>query len=151
MTTKAPQHEADAVKVLLVEDDPGDVELTTEALQAAKLSVNLNVVSDGAEAMDFLRRVGQYSNAPKPDLVLLDLNMPKKDGREVLQDIKSDPALTSIPVVILTTSDADEDIMKAYDLGANCYVTKPVGFEQFTHVVRSVGNFWFMIVKLPGR
>ena len=139
------------VSVLLVEDDPGDVDLTKEALAATHLDVDLSVVVDGQEAMQYLRREGQYINAAKPDLVLLDLNMPRKDGREVLHDIKKDPDLTTIPVVVLTTSDADEDVHRAYDLGANCYVTKPAGFEQYAHVVKSVGNFWFVVVKLPGR
>ena len=140
-----------AVEVLLVEDDPGDIELTKEAIEKARLSINLNVVRDGEEAMTYLRRKGEFDKAVRPDLVLLDLNMPRKDGREVLREIRSDPDLTSLPVVILTTSDADEDILRTYDLGANCYVTKPVGLEQFMKVVQTVGNFWFMIVKLPGR
>jgi CheY-like chemotaxis protein len=140
-----------AVEVLLVEDDPGDIELTKEAIEKARLSINLNVVRDGEEAMAYLRRKGEFANAVRPDLVLLDLNMPRKDGREVLREIRADPDLTSLPVVILTTSDADEDILRTYDLGANCYVTKPVGLEQFMKVVQTVGNFWFMIVKLPGR
>lgn len=140
-----------AVEVLLVEDDPGDIELTKEAIEKARLSINLNVVRDGEEAMAYLRRKGEFANAVRPDLVLLDLNMPRKDGREVLREIRSDSDLTSLPVVVLTTSDADEDILRTYDLGANCYVTKPVGLEQFMKVVQTVGNFWFMIVKLPGR
>ena len=139
------------IEVLLVEDDLGDVELTKEAIEEAKLAINLNVVRDGNEAMAYLRREGVYANAVKTDLVLLDLNMPRKDGREVLRDLRNDPNLTHIPVVVLTTSDADEDIFNSYDLGANCYVTKPVGLEQFMKVVQSIRDFWFMLVQLPGR
>ena len=137
------------IEVLLVEDDLGDVELTKEAIEATRLAVKLSVVRDGEEAMVYLRKEGSYADAASPDLVLLDLNMPRKDGREVLRDMKDDPILTHIPVVVLTTSDSDEDIMKSYDLGANCYVTKPVGLEQFMKVVQSIGDFWFMFVKLP--
>lgn len=137
------------IEVLLVEDDLGDVELTKEAIEATRLAVKLSVVRDGEEAMAYLRKEGGYADAASPDLVLLDLNMPRKDGREVLRDMKDDPVLTHIPVVVLTTSDSDEDIMKSYDLGANCYVTKPVGLEQFMKVVQSIGDFWFMFVKLP--
>jgi chemotaxis family two-component system response regulator Rcp1 len=138
-----------SIEVLLVEDDLGDVELTKEAIEATRLAVKLSVVRDGEEAMAYLRKEGNYADAASPDLVLLDLNMPRKDGREVLHDMKDDPILTHIPVVVLTTSDSDEDIMKSYDLGANCYVTKPVGLEQFMKVVQSIGDFWFMFVKLP--
>jgi len=137
------------VEILLVEDNPGDVRLTREALREGKVRNNLYVVSDGVEALEFLRRQGQHIDAARPDLILLDLNLPRKDGREVLQDIKSDPALRHIPVVVLTSSQADQDIIRAYDLHANCYVTKPVDFEQFIHVVRTIENFWFSIVKLP--
>jgi chemotaxis family two-component system response regulator Rcp1 len=137
------------VEILLVEDNPGDVRLTREALREGKVRNNLYVVSDGVEALAFLRRQGQHIDAARPDLILLDLNLPRKDGREVLQDIKSDPALRHIPVVVLTSSQADQDIIRAYDLHANCYVTKPVDFEQFIHVVRTIENFWFSIVKLP--
>lgn len=137
------------VEILLVEDNPGDVRLTREALREGKVRNNLYVVSDGVEALEFLRRQGQHTDAARPDLILLDLNLPRKDGREVLQDIKSDPALRHIPVVVLTSSQADQDIIRAYDLHANCYVTKPVDFEQFIHVVRTIENFWFSIVKLP--
>ena len=137
------------IEVLLVEDDLGDVELTKEAIEATRLAVNLSVVRDGEEAMTHLLKEGSYADAASPDLVLLDLNMPRKDGREVLRDMKDDPTLTHIPVVVLTTSDSDEDIVKSYDLGANCYVTKPVGLEQFMKVVQSIGDFWFMFVKLP--
>jgi two-component system response regulator len=137
------------IEVLLVEDDLGDVELTKEAIEATRLAVKLSVVRDGEEAMAYLRKEGSYADAASPDLVLLDLNMPRKDGREVLRDMKDDPILTHIPVVVLTTSDSDEDIVKSYDLGASCYVTKPVGLEQFMKVVQSIGDFWFMFVKLP--
>jgi len=140
-----------AIEVLLVEDDLGDVELTKEAIEEARLAINLNVVRDGNEAMIYLRREGVHTNAVRTDLVLLDLNMPRKDGREVLRDLRNDPNLTHIPVVILTTSDADEDILNSYDLGANCYVTKPVGLEQFMTVVQSIRDFWLMLVELPVR
>jgi two-component system response regulator len=139
------------IEVLLVEDDPGDVELTREALDASKLSVNLRVVEDGEKAMDYLRRFGPYAGVAKPDLVILDLNLPRKDGRQVLADIKSDPALRSIPVVVLTTSGAADDIGRMYALGANCYITKPIGMTQFATVVQSIESFWFTIVKLPTR
>ena len=139
------------LEILLIEDDPGDVELTEETLQDSKLFLRLHTVPDGIEAMAFLSRNGDYANAPKPDLILLDLNMPKKDGREVLSEIKRDAELKTIPVVILTTSQADEDVAKSYDLGANCYITKPVGLEQFVQVVESIEEFWFTVVKLPSR
>lgn len=139
------------VEILLVEDSPSDVDLTREALEDAKIRNNLHVVADGVEAMAFLRRQGKYENAPRPDLVLLDLNLPKKDGREVLAELKSDPSLERIPVVILTTSEAEEDVLRSYELHANCYVTKPVDLDQFVKVVRSIENFWLEIVKLPAR
>lgn len=139
------------LEILLVEDDPGDVELTKEALIDSKLLTHLHVVQDGEEAMTFLRREGEHDNAPKPDLILLDLNLPKKDGRQVLKEIKEDDDLKMIPVVILTTSTAEEDILKTYKLGANCYITKPVGLEQFIKVVEAIDNFWFTVVKLPTR
>jgi chemotaxis family two-component system response regulator Rcp1 len=137
------------IEILLVEDNEGDVRLTKEALKENKMRNNLNVVSDGVEAMNFLCRQWIYARAPHPDLILLDLNLPKKDGREVLAEIKSDEDLKRIPVVILTTSKAEEDIVKTYNLHANCYVTKPVGFDEFAVVVRSIENFWLTIVKLP--
>jgi CheY-like chemotaxis protein len=137
------------VEVLLVEDSEGDVRLTREALKEAKVHNNLSVVKDGVEAMAFLRREGKYSAAPRPDLVLLDLNMPRKDGRAVLAEVKADPELRRIPVVILTTSKAEEDILRSYDLHANSYVTKPVDFEQFMNVVRSIEDFWLTVVKYP--
>lgn len=139
------------VKVLLVEDDPSDVELTIETLKDSKLVINLNVVKDGAEALAYLKREAPYVDAIRPDLILLDLNLPKKDGREVLCEIKNDDTLKLIPVVILTTSSADEDIVKSYNYGANCYITKPVGLDQFARVVKTIENFWFTIVKLPPR
>lgn len=137
------------VEILLVEDSPGDVRLTKEALKEGKVLNNLNVVGDGVEALAFLRREGPYVNMTRPDLILLDLNLPKKDGREVLEAIKNDPDLKRIPVVILTTSSAEKDVLKSYDLHANCYVTKPVDFEQFITVVKSVEDFWLTVVKLP--
>ncbi len=137
------------IEVLLVEDNPGDAELTRIALQDSKISINLNVVEDGVEAMAFLRRQDNYARKPHPDIVLLDLNLPRKDGREVLAEIKSDDKLKRIPVVVLTTSQSEEDILKAYNLAANCYITKPVDFDQFVKIVQSIENFWFAIVKLP--
>ncbi len=137
------------IEILLVEDNPGDVILTEEALRDDKLKVTLNVVNDGEEAMDFLNRRGAHTNAPRPDLILLDLNLPKKDGREVLAEIKNDPLLKSIPVVILTTYQAEEDILKAYALNANCYVQKPIDLDQFIKVVKNIESFWFTVVKLP--
>ncbi|WP_224095410.1 response regulator [Nostoc sp. MS1] len=137
------------IEVLLVEDNPGDAELTRIALEDSKISVNLNIVEDGVEAMAFLRKQDKYTNVPHPDIVLLDLNLPRKDGREVLAEIKTDNSLKRIPVVVLTTSQAEEDIIKAYNLAANCYITKPVDFDQFVRIVQSIENFWFAIVKLP--
>ena len=137
------------VEILLVEDDPADVLLTQEALLGSKIRNNLHVVDDGVEALAFLRQEGTYRDVPRPDLILLDLNMPCKDGREVVADIKEDPGLKAIPVAVLTTSSQDEDILKSYELHANCYITKPVGLEQFATVVQSLDDFWFTIVKLP--
>jgi chemotaxis family two-component system response regulator Rcp1 len=137
------------VETLLVEDNPGDVRLTVEALKEGKICNNLSVAADGVAAMAILRREGEHADAPRPDLILLDLNLPKKDGREVLVEIKQDPDLRRIPVVILTTSSDEADILKSYNLHANCYITKPVNFDQFTAVVRSVEDFWFSIVRLP--
>ncbi|WP_235115399.1 response regulator [Desmonostoc muscorum] len=137
------------IEVLLVEDNPGDALLTRIALEDSKISIHLNVVEDGVEAMAFLRKQEKYVNAAHPDIVLLDLNLPKKDGREVLAEIKADENLKRIPVVVLTTSQAEEDIIKAYNLSANCYITKPVDFDQFVKIVKSIENFWFAIVKLP--
>ena len=141
--------EARPVEVLLVEDNPGDVRLTREALRDGKVSNHLSVVTDGVEALKFLRRQEPYADAPRPDVVLLDLNLPKKDGREVLREIKGDPALRTIPVVILTSSEAERDISGAYALQANCYITKPVDLDQFITVVKSIEDFWFSVVKLP--
>jgi CheY-like chemotaxis protein len=137
------------IEILLVEDSPSDAELTKEALHEGHVINNLQVVTDGEQALAFLRREGRYQSAPRPDLILLDLNLPKKDGREVLAEIKSDPSLKRIPVVVLTTSQEESDIMAAYGFNANCYITKPVDLEQFIHVVQSVDNFWLNIVTLP--
>ena len=137
------------IEILLVEDNPADVRLTTEALKEEKFYNNLHVVTDGVEAIAFLRREGKYAKAVRPDLILLDLNLPKKDGREVLKEIKSDDNLKAIPVVILTVSQAEEDIFKSYSLSANCYITKPVDLDQFMKVIRSIQEFWLTIVKLP--
>jgi len=139
------------IEILLVEDNPGDVRLTVEALKDGKVSNRLSVVGDGVEAMAFLRREGRFANAPRPHLILLDLNLPKKDGREVLAEVKQDPNLKRIPVVILTTSQAEHDILRSYELHANAYITKPVDFEHFMGVVKSVEDFWLTIVKLPPR
>ena len=137
------------IEILLVEDNHGDVRLTMEAFKEAKLMNRISVVEDGIEALAFWRREGKYSEAPRPDFILLDLNLPKKDGREVLAEIKADQDLRRIPVVILTMSQAEEDILKTYDLHANCYVTKPVGLDQFMEVVHSIEDFWLSIVMLP--
>ncbi len=137
------------IEILLVEDNAGDVRLTKEALNTVKFSNKIHVVWNGEEAMAFLRREGEFSNAPRPDLILLDLNLPRKDGRDVLAEIKTDEDLKRIPVVILTTSSDEEDILKTYDLHANCYVTKPVDLEQFIKVLKAIDEFWLSIVKLP--
>ena len=137
------------IEILLVEDNPADVRLMQEGLKETKLHNSINVVYDGVEAMAFLRREGNYASTPRPDLILLDLNLPKKDGREVLQEIKSDKQLRQIPVVVLTCSEAEQDIVRAYDSHANCYITKPADFDQFVKVVRSIEDFWFTIVRLP--
>jgi CheY-like chemotaxis protein len=140
---------ARAVDILLVEDNPGDVELAREGLRACKIRNTLHVVADGLEASAFLHRTGAYASRPRPDIILLDLNLPKRDGRDLLREIKEDKDLKQIPVVILTTSAAEEDIVRSYTLHANCYVTKPLGIDQFLQVVRAIENFWFTIVKLP--
>lgn len=137
------------IEILLVEDNPGDVRLTLEALKESKVLNNLNVVGDGVDALAFLRREGKHANAPYPDLILLDLNLPKKNGIEVLSEIKEDPKLRRIPIVILTVSKDEEDILKSYDLHANCYITKPVNLDQFMKIVKSIEEFWLTIVKLP--
>lgn len=137
------------IEILLVEDNPADVRLTREALKDAKVLNNLSVVMDGEEAMAFLRRQGRHAEAPRPDLILLDLNLPRKDGREVLAEVKEDESLRSIPVVILTTSKSEADILRSYDLHANCYIAKPVGLEEFLRVVESIEEFWLSVVRLP--
>ena len=138
-----------AIEILLVEDSPGDVRLTQEALRDAKIQNNLQVVTDGEEAIAFLRRTGSYTEVPRPDLILLDLNLPKKDGREILAEIKADASLKTIPVVILTTSESEADILQSYQLHANCYITKPADLEGFMKVVRSIEGFWLSIVRFP--
>lgn len=140
---------ADLISVLLVDDDPGDVLLVREAFQDHKVGNLLSVVSDGVEAVEYVRAQGSYSDASRPDLILLDLNLPRKSGIEVLQEIKSDPALSTIPVVVLTTSEAEEDILRAYKLHANAYITKPVDFEQFARIVHQIDEFFIGLVKLP--
>lgn len=137
------------IEILLVEDNPGDVRLTKEAMKEGKVLNRISVVTDGVEAMDFLRKSGKYLLAPRPDLILLDLNLPRKDGREVLAEIKQDPQLKRIPVVILTTSQAEQDIIKTYELYANCYICKPVDLDQFLTVARLIEDFWLTVVKLP--
>lgn len=138
------------IELLLVEDSEPDVRLTREALKEAKMWNNLWVVEDGVEAIEFLRRSGRYADSPRPDLILLDLNLPRKDGRQVLLEIKADPSLRRIPVVVLTTSRDEADVLRAYDLHANCYITKPVDFNRFMEVVRSIEDFWLTVVRLPG-
>jgi two-component system, chemotaxis family, response regulator Rcp1 len=138
-----------AIEILLVEDNPGDARLTLEALKEGRVLNHLTVINDGAEALAYLRRQGQDSNSSQPDLILLDLNLPKKDGREVLAEIKSDENLKNIPVIVLTTSAAPEDVKKAYGNHANCYITKPVDLDQFLKVVQSIESFWLSLVKLP--
>ena len=138
-----------SAEILLVEDDPADVELTRETMADAKVVTRLHVVGDGLEALAFLRREGEYRKAPRPDLILLDLNMPRMDGRTFLSELRADPHLKAIPVVVLTTSQTEEDILKSYQLGANCYITKPVGLAEFTKVVGAIEEFWFTIVCLP--
>jgi len=137
------------IDILLVEDNPGDATLTTEALKDGRLSNRIHLAEDGVEALAFLHRNGKYGDAPRPDLILLDLNLPRKDGREVLEEIKADEDLKRIPVVVLSTSGAEQDIIKSYDLHANCYVCKPVDLTQFMKIVRSIEDFWFSIVRLP--
>ena len=148
---RAMNENLNVIEVLLVEDDPGDVVLIREAFEHNKVHNALHVVSDGVEALEFLRREGEYADAPRPDLMLLDLNLPRKDGREVLAEVKADPDLRTIPVVVLTTSEAEEDIVRSYDLHANAYVTKPVDFDRFIEVVRQIDDFFVSVVKLPNR
>jgi CheY-like chemotaxis protein len=145
ITKSLPRH----IEILLVEDSPADILLTREAFEESRILNTLHVAEDGVQAMDFLHRRGEHASAPRPDLILLDLNLPRKNGREVLAEIKADPDLRKIPIVVLTTSSADEDILKAYDLNANCYVVKPVGFENFMQAVQSIRHFWFSVVTLP--
>ena len=137
------------IHILLVEDNPGDVRLTQEALREGKVINNMNVVADGVEAIAYLRQIGRHTGAPRPDVILLDLNLPRKDGREVLAEIKEDPDLKRIPVVVITSSKSEEDVLRSYNLHANCYVTKPVDLDQFVAVVKSIEDFWMGIVKLP--
>jgi two-component system, chemotaxis family, response regulator Rcp1 len=137
------------IEILLIEDNPGDVRLTQECLKKSKVTNHLSVAEDGVEALNFLHRANSFASAPRPDLIVLDLNLPRKDGRELLAEIKSDPDLRRIPVVILTSSDAEADIYKSYDLHANCYITKPIIFEEFIKVITAIENFWLSIVRLP--
>ena len=139
------------INILLVEDNPGDIRLTQEVLKEGKVYNNLSIVENGIQAISFLKKENEYQEVSTPDLILLDLNLPKKDGREVLFDIKNDPELKKIPVVVLTTSQAEEDILKVYDLNANCFISKPVDLGQFIDVIKSIENFWLSIVKLPTR
>lgn len=142
---------SDDIQILLVEDNPGDVRLTIEALRGAKVANELHVVADGEEAIEFLRQTGRHTEAPRPDIVLLDLNLPRLDGREVLANVKSDPDLAKIPIIVLTSSTAEQDIEESYGLHANCYISKPVDFTEFIHAVRSLEGFWLKIVRLPPR
>ncbi|MGQ9780624.1 MAG: response regulator [Bacillota bacterium] len=138
-------------ELLLVEDNPGDVRLIKEALKETRLQINLHVAKDGTEAMAFLRREGKYANAPRVDLILLDLNLPGKDGREILAEIKGDERLRRTPVIVLTTSEAKEDVVKIYELNANCYITKPLNLDEFIKAIKMIGEFWFTVVTLPPR
>lgn len=138
------------VEILLVEDSPSDVLMTQEALQSAKVVNNLHVVEDGVEAMAYLRRTGPYADSPRPHLILLDINLPRKNGMEVLAEVKADPDLRQIPVIVLTTSKAEEDVIRAYGLRTNAYITKPVDFVNFASVIRSIEHFWFAVVTIPG-
>jgi len=141
--------DAKPIEILLVEDSPSDTKLTKEALEAGKIANNLNCVVDGAEAMEYLRQKGKFAGKPRPDLIMLDLNLPRKDGREVLAELKADPDLKLIPVIVLTTSRSDKDVLRSYELNANCYITKPVDFEHFIDVVKSIEEFWLTVVTLP--
>lgn len=143
------QNEWDGINILLVEDNPGDIDLTKEALEDARVRNQLHVVEDGEQALDFVFRKGPFRNAPRPDLILLDLNLPKRDGREVLEEIRADSDATGIPIVILTSSQAEEDIDRAYRLHANCYISKPVNFVQFLKIIHAIEDFWLTVVKLP--
>ncbi|MGB7581914.1 MAG: response regulator [Sedimentisphaerales bacterium] len=141
--------DAKPIEILLVEDSPSDAKLTMEALEAGKIANNLNHVEDGVEAINFLRRQGKYAKATRPDLIMLDLNLPRKDGRDVLREMKNDPSLKTIPVIVLTTSHADKDVLQSYEFNANCYITKPVDFEHFIDVVKTIEKFWLTVVTLP--
>jgi len=141
--------QAEPVEILLAEDNPGDAKLTRKALEQGNIINNLHVVTDGVEALEYLRREGEYADKPRPDLMLLDLNMPRKDGREVLEETKTDADLRRIPVVVMTSSEAEEDIVQSYDLHANAYLTKPIDFDGFLDVVRSIEEFWLSVVKMP--
>jgi two-component system, chemotaxis family, response regulator Rcp1 len=141
--------DARPVEILLVEDSPSDAALTREALEKGKIANNLNCVGDGVEALEYLHRQGKFAKAKRPDLIMLDLNMPRKDGKEVLKELKSDPSLKTIPVIVLTTSHAEQDILQSYQLSANCYITKPVDFKSFIDVVNSIEQFWLSVVTLP--
>ncbi|PKM86883.1 MAG: response regulator [Firmicutes bacterium HGW-Firmicutes-12] len=149
MALNVNRNDSRPIEILLVEDNLGDVRLTKEALKEAKILNNLSVVEDGVEAIAYLHQEGKYNTVCRPDLILLDLNLPRKDGREVLEIIKTDSELKCIPVVVLTTSEAEQDILKAYDLHANCYITKPVNLQQFMSVIKSIEDFWLSIVRLP--
>lgn len=149
MSTRKFEGKSTAIEILLVEDSPGDIRLTKEALRDAKVQNNLHVATDGEEAIAFLRHTGNHTKAPRPDLILLDLNLPKKDGREILEDIKTDESLKTIPVVVLTTSESEADILRSYELHANCYISKPVDLDGFIKVVGSIEGFWLSIVKFP--
>jgi len=142
-------NEGEPIEILLAEDNPGDVRLTEKALDHGNILNNLHVVNDGAEAITFLRQEGEYADEPRPDLVLLDLNMPRKDGREVLEDMKADSDLRRLPVVVLTSSEAEEDVVRSYELNANAYLTKPVDFDGFVDIVKRIEDFWFSVVKMP--
>jgi two-component system, chemotaxis family, response regulator Rcp1 len=141
--------QARPIQILLVEDSPSDAKLTISALKLAKVANDLHHVEDGVQAMEFLRRQGKYEKSPRPDLILLDLNLPRKDGREVLKEMKEDPKYTNIPVIVLTTSNAEKDVLQSYQLHCNCYVTKPVNFDRFLECVRSIEHFWLSVVVLP--
>jgi two-component system, chemotaxis family, response regulator Rcp1 len=146
-----PFSNARLIQILLVEDSPTDAKLTLTALNLAKVANQVSHVEDGVQAMEFLQHQGKYAGAPRPDLILLDLNLPRKDGREVLEELKADPKFNTIPVVVLTTSKAEQDILRSYQLHANCYITKPVNFEQFLEVIKSIEKFWLSVVVLPGK
>ena len=140
---------AKPIEILLIEDSPSDAALTIEALQEGKIANNLNRAADGVEALAYLKQQGKFAESPRPDLIMLDLNLPKKDGREILRELKTDPSFKLIPIIVLTTSRADKDVLQSYELNANCYITKPVDFQQFIEVVKSIERFWLSVVTLP--